>query len=658
MQETLEDLNPDVREVLGEADQLAQDGRVVAAVTRLCGAYAALAPVDAEGSRAVEDRARSLLADLGSNGFDDLMDLDAERRSAVLEGIVEAHSRLRSGWLRSAEDAYLVSIERVPEYLPAQIMLADVYVRAGNRERAAEKYQWLMDLYCLRDRKRGAIEVLRRALSLSPDDEQKRQRLISWMIDEGLVDQALREMTVVARAYLEKGEIDAGLRLYDLMVEQAPNNAGLHLDYGTVLEGLGRRPEALFHYGRSRELEPNRPESGRRIIRCKILDGTWDGLESDLDLLMDLIEPSSGVAVGMAQDLKLMLEGPVVNQMARLCLGILLARMGEWSEAQEHVQAALVDGDEMPLALQLAARLMLGRALLGGGQAEKAAALLSDGLEPVRDGYVGGLVAEAKVRSYLRVLREAYERQQDARGLLWVLKETKAILPDEVGLGRVLARLHFDLGQNESGVAALLEVADGHRVRGDLQAELDVLRDCADRVPDDVVVRTRLCDTFIELGQLEESRREIEWLAEAHKSKGDLVEAARSLRRLLEISPELDRLQGMALREEILRLNPFDSGTRLELAEACLWTGQASKALAFALETAPQLARAADVPSTIRALSLVVKIDPWNVSALEQLGDMLYDTGQRDESLLVFERLRLLNPEHELATRRIAELGR
>ena len=583
----------------------------------------------------------------------------------------------------------MATIERAPSYLPVQVKLAEVYTDAGNVQRAAEKYQHLIDLYRIRNQTRGAIGVLKRALCLGPVDEDKRELLISWMLQEGLIEQAMREMESIARAHFDQGEADLGLSLYERMVEMAPDLAWVRLEYGKALESLGRSADAWPHYVKSWELQPRSLESCWRVVRGRAQENDWAGAQAALEILLGLIEAGTGrdsgesipvedqgsrvEQIGAAvEGLRSALAASPVSVLSHLCLGAVLAHTGHLAEAEEHLQRVInwragPDGEGLGEGaylgdMVLAARLHLGKAWLADGQKDRALALLSDGLPDVRAGFENGQIDSARMESYLRLMRGAYEQTRNRSGLLSALEGLKALHPDDVGLCRELAELRFELGDTQAAVAEILELAAEHRRRGDREAEFAVLRDCRNRVSDDPRIREMLCDVLLELDRCDDARMEMESLAGLRRSRGEVRDAAVSLRRLLELTPASDQLRVLALREQIIELDQDDSATREQLAYMYLCLGQASKALAYALAAARSSLDASDRGTARRSLQTVVRIDPWNAWALQELADMLYadekEAGDSEHSLSLaaYRRLQKLSPGNEVAGQRIAEI--
>jgi len=587
----------DVGKVLAGVDESEQRGDVVEAVCALCAAYTTATERDAETAQTVESRAQSLLADFGTGDIEDLVELEESQRVVALQGMKCAQSFIRSGLLKAAEDACLVTIERIPSYLPIQAKLAEVYAVEGNSERAVEKYQYLVDLYRMRHRNREAIGVLKRALQLQPADREKRERLISWLIEEGMVDQALREMEDVARAHLENGEIGLGLKMYDKMVETAPDKAWVHLEYGKALEIAHRVLEATSHYVRSWELQASS-------------------------------EAEEHLSQILAQD----------------------ALRSEEEGTPEQIDD-----------VELAARICLAQASLAGGRPQAAISLLADQFEVAQTRFARGELPPAKMQSYLEILRSAYRETEDRLPLVDVLEETIKLTPGDLGLRSELAELYFELGQNRAGVRELIGIAAEYHRQGNRQAEVEVLIDCRKRMPDDLQVREQLCNALAELGQHTDACLELELMAQLQQRQGNPKGAAATLRRMLDLQCGEDHLRTVALQQQIIELDPGDFAIRAQLAEHYLRMGQASKALAMAMEAARTSLEVGDRNAAERSLRTVVTIDPWNTWALQELGEALYRNEEHvndrshTQSLAIFRRLHKLSPENELAARRVEE---
>jgi tetratricopeptide (TPR) repeat protein len=67
-------------------------------------------------------------------------------------------------------------------------------------------------------------------------------------------------------ALVFKGEINQGVREFQTVLNANPNFAQAHFDLGFALESTGQTPEAISHYQRALELQPDYPGAKQRLM--------------------------------------------------------------------------------------------------------------------------------------------------------------------------------------------------------------------------------------------------------------------------------------------------------------------------------------------------------------------------------------------------------
>ena len=137
--------------------------------------------------------------------------------SAARTGL--GYARLRAGQLDPASQAFATTLERLPQDVPALVGAGSVAVRRGDLE--------------------GAVVLLRRASSASPEDVLVRKRLAALKLQ--VTDRRMSE----AAAALERGDTESAAMAYAAALGVAPEVAGVRLALAQVLAERGEREAAL-----------------------------------------------------------------------------------------------------------------------------------------------------------------------------------------------------------------------------------------------------------------------------------------------------------------------------------------------------------------------------------------------------------------------------
>jgi tetratricopeptide (TPR) repeat protein len=124
----------------------------------------------------------------------------------------------------------------------------------------------------------------------------------------------------LATLLVRRGNPEAAVEHFGVVVRLEPENAQVHSDLGVLLSELGRNDRALEHLGRAVELEP----------------GLLDAL-----LTLGNVQARTGRLDEAEATFRKVLENDGENGDARLGLGVVLAQTGDFEEAVVELQAAV-----------------------------------------------------------------------------------------------------------------------------------------------------------------------------------------------------------------------------------------------------------------------------------------------------------------------------
>ena len=213
-------------------------------------------------------------------------------------------------------------------------------VLAGNRSYDEMAHLWIQLLPDSREAGMAITEAtIRRALAKRPGSVQQRYRLAKVLLDRGATTEALAHFSWVmesdvvdlaAKAANDSGVILAGRKAYEdaeshfqRAIVLMPDGLDARRNLGLLYRSRGQLEEAVKHFRAALVLWPANPtlhyDLGLALRRQEKLDAALEHFERALDV-------------------------PASRQRARVhnSLGSVLARRGQWSEAEIHFEQALV----------------------------------------------------------------------------------------------------------------------------------------------------------------------------------------------------------------------------------------------------------------------------------------------------------------------------
>lgn len=217
--------------------------------------------------------------------------------AVTLKPTVGGQQALAAAWLSLAQvseesqpqeslAAYQKSAELDPTNSEAQLGIAHMTERSGNSAAAEQQYlklaetgnndsiERLIGLYLKQKRFTDAETWLRKYISANPQNTAAQLQLGKLLAAEGKAQEAIAMLEplhkaspdpklarVLASLYLETKQYPAAADLLRPLIVQSPNDAQLHLDYGTALMHQLKYPEAQAVLLKSVQLNPNLVEA-------------------------------------------------------------------------------------------------------------------------------------------------------------------------------------------------------------------------------------------------------------------------------------------------------------------------------------------------------------------------------------------------------------
>ncbi len=160
----------------------------------------------------------------------------------------EAHSLLEGREWDAALDKYNLVLQQDPNSDEACRYLARIYAIRGLLRSVIEVYFKLMDIFAARGDFDSAIEVASWVLTLDPESDQARIRVINLYRQVGNVEEVVYRSRELARLYIELDQGDRSIMLLQSAIEADPNNIEISAELAEMLLQFGHTHESADQY--------------------------------------------------------------------------------------------------------------------------------------------------------------------------------------------------------------------------------------------------------------------------------------------------------------------------------------------------------------------------------------------------------------------------
>jgi tetratricopeptide (TPR) repeat protein len=139
----------------------------------------------------------------------------------VMDSLRKIESYMRQGQHATAMEEAFFALHASPTYLPVHIRMAEILVAEGKLDAAAQKFRVIASTYQARGEHGRAARLLQRVLQLNPLDTQSRTDLISLLLSQGHLDDALAQSVELGKTYYELADLDGARDQYARALELA-----------------------------------------------------------------------------------------------------------------------------------------------------------------------------------------------------------------------------------------------------------------------------------------------------------------------------------------------------------------------------------------------------------------------------------------------------
>jgi tetratricopeptide (TPR) repeat protein len=612
-----------------------------------------------------------------------ILAIDAENQSAQQElldlyeqtnQIDKAVDRLRAlaADARRANDAAAAEdyLRRVLDHRPldeaATQALLELYEDTGDAEKELEWLRRLADRHAGAGKAAPAAAYYQRALDLEPTNLDDRARLKDLLLELGETNEALLQLSEIARLAGEAGRHDVAADAWRELLAVDPANLTAHeglrdlyLARGDNAAAIGEvmylakaaleeddLDAALVHLDQVLDLDPRHEQARRRKISILRDLGRADDANRLLFAMAAEME-RSGDFDKAETSLREILESDPENRRARVALKDLFLNAGQTVRAvAELVQLAKAaeNAGEATVALQcwgeisgldpenLDARLGIVRLHLNAGHTDQAVSELLT---------VAGL----------------QEHAGDARAAIQTLNQALSYDADnEVATSRLID-LYFADRQLEHAVQLLFAAGDRAKEAKRWMQARDAYTRILEAQADHVGARERLKDSFLALGRPADAITQLYWLAEAYQTTNQPARVEEAYREILGLDAEQTRA-AEALKDHYLSVGRIEAGLDMlyQFVVRARQAGEWGEAKRYAEE---MLLHAEDDRRALGALADIA-LDAGDADAAVdrflQLATLAEADNRADEAERYLGRVLSLNADHAIAHRRLKDL--
>jgi tetratricopeptide (TPR) repeat protein len=570
----------------------------------------------------------------------------------ILEILRTSDEELIQGQYAAALDSCVQIIGLAPDYKPIYLRLAEIYTRQRLTRRARAQAEALARLADASGDREDLWMVYRVILHASGGDTGSLRRLVELLIDAGRTEQASiyasRLIQILDGEGLDQEALAYSIRLCDLIpgdTRAALENAILRLKNSDRGGALDRWESAV-----ARGADPIVAKASIAALTTTINeDDHWRMLAEVVPVSRKnrdrtIVDAYARTAAMMPESATL-LAGH----------GLLLTAIDD-SEGHSLLAQAAGARNGAPFSRATAA-VALAKALTHEGRVDEYVAAVRTALKMLQDDAVAGHPAWHGLLGYTPrfedlslELGDALLARDDAAGAAEVLKEGHARSRHHGPLCEKLADAHFKIGQLGSALTVLDELAVHYRSTGQLEEMAGVLRQMSQLAPNNIKVKSRLIDAYLQRGFVAEARAELIQRADLEERSGHIKDAMSSLQRAADLSWTIGLAEEtFSLYSRVIQMAPDDVGNRTALVNFYLQMGRLSEAAEHQRAVVDIALRNEHRHEAIAALHQVIGLTPDDTTAYYQLADLLASMGEYRQAEKVYRRLVLMNPADPIA---------
>ena len=256
--------------------------------------------------------------------------------------------------------------------------------------------------------------------------------------------------------------------------------------------------------------------------------------------------------------------------------------------------------------------------------------------------FAHSISAEALMHELVEVVRETGQHEL----AIMHLQALRDRLPEHLEIRTGLADLQVAAGRTAEGVRELRYIAERYEQAGNIDRMVDAMRHISAAVPNNVEMKAKLIEGYIQRGVPEDAMRELRLLGDLQLKRGRSTEAATAYTRCAEIASTTGNYRrAMDLFERAVDADPENVGIRHAAVAHYIMTGAVEKATAQLREVVRIALQAQDPDEAVAALHQIIGLAPAEGSAYHKLGEVLTSLGEYAQAERVYRRLAAFTPD-------------
>ncbi|HEX5165279.1 MAG TPA: tetratricopeptide repeat protein [Thermomicrobiales bacterium] len=581
--------------------------------------------------------------------------------SLVRRAIEDADRDLAAGRLESAHDATLHALAMAPSYLPIYVRLAEIRTAFGDSESAETLIGSLKAvLESIGDERDWLTQSMR--VTLDPDNTDALVQLARSLVEQkGTLQLEPYVPEAIERTLADNPEV--ALELAREYIRLRPNMRQaqrLHLR-AVVAEGDIAQVTSLLE----REVTPDAPADLLFLRSCVAhSEGreTWfHWLERAVSVVLggDYDQDDLARAVDASRNLLPNPQHALATSVVRMAgndphgaLAVLDPWSGipgrETSNASEMLIAACARAFSLRAISPIESIEALSNAV---GQA-----VVLD-VRPFAEAcrlFARSISAEALMHELVAVVRETGQHEMAIRQL----QALRDRMPEHLEIRTGLADLQVAAGRTAEGVRELRYIAERYEQAGNIDRMVDAMRHISAAVPNNVEMKAKLIEGYVQRGVPEDAMRELRLLGDLHHKRGRMAEAAAAYTRGAEIASTTGNYRrAMDLFERAIGADPENVGVRHAAVAYYIMVGSVDKATEQLREVVRIALQEQDPDEAVAALHQIIGLSPAEASAYHKLGEVLTSLGEYAQAERVYRRLAAFTPDDPVLTAKQSALA-
>jgi tetratricopeptide (TPR) repeat protein len=577
-----------------------------------------------------------------------LLERTGHLREAITAALKAADLYLNQRDIDKAMENWVRVTMLDPDHVIAHSRLAMAHERLGHKPQAVTEYIAVASLVQRMGNLQKTTELVNKALQIMPDSDEAKQAVA-----------ILRAGQLLPKPLRPKGGTGpiamAQVKQLDKPKRQA--DSGLDPIAEARQKALTRLAEILFEYS----TDDGQTVQARRGLQA-LMRGTGqlsmqqsEQTKVVLHLGQAIDAQTKNNENQAAEELEHALEAGFNHPALYFDLGLLRAQSNRLESALRHLQHAVKHQD-----FGLAARLLMGQVNQKLGRLNAAA---QDYLEALKlaDSMIVPAEQSDEIRQMYEPLIEAQASETDEAALKRLcdninemlmrknwrdhLHQAREQMPksQDGDLPMPLAEVLLQ-AQSSQVLEAISHVHQLARA-GQLRSAMEEAFHALTYAPTYLPLHTLMGELLIRENHIEEAIAKFNTVAQAYSVRGEAAQAAKLLRR-------------------VIQLSPMDMVARSKLIDQLVARGQVDDAIREYLELADTYYRLAELDQARRTYTTALRVvqqtnadRSWNIHILQRMADIDMQRLDWKQAIRVYEQIRTLRPDDEGVRKNLIELS-